>query len=338
MSRTGAEPRPPWQAVPLAIRRQVETLLGAPVVRAERVWGGYAPSPTFRLRLAGGRRVFLKGADQNDPNPQIYRTLERETRIYRELRHLIEPWAPAYYGDLRDGAWRVLLLEELGAASVPPWTAAKARVAALEHAAMHRQTWNANFPRWLPRARQWGPVTSRWNTVLDSAGELGGTASVAGARAGEAQQWLVRHGPALQRAAHRLSQARPPYALLHLDLRSDNIRFQGQRLRAFDWPYACAGPPEIDVAAFAQSVACEGGPSPEQFLAWYESGWVLRPALLDAAVAAIAGFFAYHAWRPDIPRLPRLRSIQRRQLRASLAWAARRSGLPEPAWLEAVPA
>ncbi len=35
--------------------------------------------------------------------------------------------------------------------------------------------------------------------------------------------------------------------------------------------------------------------------------------------------------------LPRLRSIQRRQLKATLAWAARRFGLPDPRWLSAVP-
>ena len=50
-------------------------------------------------------------------------------------------------------------------------------------------------------------------------------------------------------------------ALLHFDTRSDNLRLQsGGRLRLFDWPYASLGPPELDVAAFAQSITCEGGP------------------------------------------------------------------------------
>src|SRR5437773_2391921 len=57
---------------------------------------------------------------------------------------------------------------------------------------------------------------------------------------------------------------------------------------------------------------------------------------IDPVVAALAGFFAHHAWRPPIEGLPRLRSIQRRQLKASLAWAARRLDLPEPTWLAGV--
>ena len=60
-----------------------------------------------------------------------------------------------------------------------------------------------------------------------------------------------------------------PHVLLHLDTRSDNLRLQaGGRLRLFDWPYACLGPPEFDVAA-------------------------------------IAGDFAANAWREPIPGLPR---------------------------------
>ena len=37
------------------------------------------------------------------------------------------------------------------------------------------------------------------------------------------------------------------------------------------------------------------------------------------------------------PGLPRLRSVQRRQLKASLRWASQRLGLPYPSWLRAVP-
>ena len=43
------------------------------------------------------------------------------------------------------------------------------------------------------------------------------------------------------------------------------------------------------------------------------------------------------SWQPPLPGLPRLRSIQRRQLKACLAWATRRFALPEPRWLDAVP-
>jgi hypothetical protein len=105
----------------------------------------------------------------------------------------------------------------------------------------------------------------------------------------------------------------------------------------FDWPFASVGPAEFDVAAFAQGVAAEGGPAPERVVAWYEEVLPLRAVVLDASLAGIAGYFADRAWRPPMSGLPRLRSIQRRQLKASLAWAARRFALPEPRWLDVVP-
>src|SRR5690606_35852963 len=63
MSRTGVERKPTWKSVPLPVRRAVESALGAPVARAMRIWGGYSGTPTFRLRLADGRRAFMKGAN-----------------------------------------------------------------------------------------------------------------------------------------------------------------------------------------------------------------------------------------------------------------------------------
>lgn len=62
MSRRGAEQKSPWSAVPREVKDSVAGLLGSPVVRASPVYGGYAPSATFRVVLADGRRSFLKSA------------------------------------------------------------------------------------------------------------------------------------------------------------------------------------------------------------------------------------------------------------------------------------
>jgi len=80
----------------------------------------------------------------------------------------------------------------------------------------------------------------------------------------------------------------------------------------------------------------EGGPEPERVVAEYDLVLPLRPVALDAAIAGIAGYFADRAWRPAVPGLPRIRSVQRRQLKSTLAWAARHFDLPEPRWLAAV--
>ncbi|HYY55428.1 MAG TPA: phosphotransferase, partial [Candidatus Dormibacteraeota bacterium] len=172
---------------------------------------------------------------------------------------------------------------------------------------------------------------------LSRSGEIARTAGLAGRHTREAARWLATALPILRSREAALARIPRPFALLHFDTRSDNVRLLGDRLVMFDWPFASAGPVEFDVAAFAQAVTAEGGPQPERVLRWYEEVLPLRADALDASIAGIAGYFADRAWRPPMAGLPRLRSIQRRQLKATLAWAARRLGLPEPGWLEAVP-
>ncbi len=340
MARSGPEAKPEWQRVPAAMRAETGALLGAPVVRAERAYGSYGPSATFRLRLANGRRAFFKGVYPVGEGSALRWSLDREERVYERLGPLIAPWAPRYYGAVRHAGWHALLLEDLGPSTAPPWTAQLAETAMRAYGTFHQSTCGRPLPRWLPRAKGWASFAESWERLAAMPDGVAALAALAGDRNGEAGEWLERHMPALNGAAHRLAQVQRPYALLHLDTRSDNVRVQPGAetpLRLFDWPFACVGPPELDFAAFAQSVSGEGGPAPEQLTRWYAAVQPVREAALRASVAAIAGFFARNAWLPEAPELPRLRAVQRMQLRATLPWAARLLELPEPEWIEAVP-
>src|SRR5512143_4236489 len=104
MSRTGVEAKPPWSSVPAAVRAEVAARLDSPVRRAARIWGGYGPTPTFRLRLADGRGVFLKAVDPSS-NEFMQASHAREVRIYRELGRIIERWAPAFYNAFELDGW-----------------------------------------------------------------------------------------------------------------------------------------------------------------------------------------------------------------------------------------
>lgn len=334
----GAEAKPAWRAVPPAVRAEVERRLGAGVRRAVRTYGGYAPSATFRLSLEDGRSVFLKAAYPLPEDSPVQFAVDREERVYRGLHHLITPWAPAYYGSVVLGGWQALLLEDVGPATVPPWTPAKAGAAMVGYGALHRASFGAPLPGWLPR--RWRGFGATWQELWAVPEGPARLAELAGGRSGEASAWLAAHFGALDGAAQALSRVRGPYAVLHLDTRSDNIRVHpgaAVPLRVFDWPAAAAGPPELDVMAFVQSIVCEGGPAPEALLRWYAAEQPVRERVLALSAAAIAGFFARRAWQPDVPALPRLRSVQRRQLRASLRWAAQLLALPDPVWLAAVP-
>jgi phosphotransferase family enzyme len=334
VSRQGAEPKPPWSAVPEGIKDEVATILRSPVARAERVYGGYAPSATFRLKLANGKRAFFKASYPAPKGSGVRWFMDHEAQNYRTLERFIRPWAPLFYGSFERDGWHVLLLEDLGPRSVPPWTPAKARTAARSYARFHRKTWSKHLPRSLPRT---GYVEyARFWRTLSETGELARTASLARRRAEEAEEWLHVALPVLVAHERALERARPPFALLHFDTRSDNVRLHGDRLRIFDWPFASAGPAEFDVVAFCQAVAAEGGPEAERVLAWYEEVLRLRPKMIDASLAGIAGYFADRGWRPPIEGLPRVRRWQRAQMKECLRWAARRFDLPEPRWLEAM--
>lgn len=226
--------------------------------------------------------------------------------------------------------------EDLGPATVPPWSRAASRGAFRAHADFHRSTLGRSLPAWLPQPGQYLAGESTTWERLAASGDLEHVAGLAGAAAADALGWLREVTPALSAAAQRLARVGSPHALLHGDTRSDNLRWTRGRLCLVDWPHAGIGPAEFDLAAFAQSVAVEGGPKPERLVAWYAERAPVREDVLDEAVAAIAGFFADAAWRPDIPGLPRLRPFQRAQLRVSQAWAARRLRLPAPDWLESI--
>lgn len=334
MSRHGAEPKPAWSAVPQEVKERVAKVLGSTVARAERVYGGYAPSATFRLKLANGKRAFFKASYPAPKGSGVLWFMNQEARNYRTLERFISPWAPRFYGSFGRDGWHVLLLEDLGPRSVPPWTSAKARAAARSYARFHRKTRGKRLPRSLPRT---GHVEhARFWRTLAKTGEIARTAALARRRSADAEEWLAVALPVLVAHERQLEHVPPPFALLHFDTRSDNVRLHGDRLRIFDWPFACAGPAEFDVVAFCQAVAAEGGPTAERVLGWYEEVLRLRPEIVDASLAGIAGYFADRGWRPPIEGLPRVRRWQRTQLKECLRWSARRFDLPEPCWLDAV--
>jgi hypothetical protein len=108
-------------------------------------------------------------------------------------------------------------------------------------------------------------------------------------------------------------------ALLHGDVRSDNLCMRDGRAVLVDWNWACRGAPALDLIAWLPSLHHEGGPPP----------WELAPG--EGALAALlAGFFLEHAGRDPIPQAPHVRQLQRDQGVVALAWACHELGLPPP--------
>jgi aminoglycoside phosphotransferase (APT) family kinase protein len=108
-------------------------------------------------------------------------------------------------------------------------------------------------------------------------------------------------------------------ALVHLDIRSDNVCIGGSGALVIDWNHAAIANPDLDIAAWLPSLHAEGGPLPESILAEAPS-----------FAAWIAGFFSARAGLPDIAEAPHVRPLQLMQARTALSWAARALGLPPP--------
>jgi aminoglycoside phosphotransferase (APT) family kinase protein len=234
---------------------------------------------------------------------------------------------------VQEGGWHALLLEDVGPKTAPPWTHALTRQAMRAYAGFHQASLGADLPAWLPRfSAEDGRIT--WQSIAEQTDDLREVAALAGACADDALRWLRRAEPLFTRLLASAATIPGPHALLHFDTRSDNLRLQDGRLRLFDWPAVEVGAVEIDVVAFAQSITVEGGPAPEQSIAWY--GAPLRPDAVDVALAWLIGFFALRGWQPEIPGLPRLRPFQRKQLATLLDWSARRFHLPTPIWTAAL--
>jgi aminoglycoside phosphotransferase (APT) family kinase protein len=129
------------------------------------------------------------------------------------------------------------------------------------------------------------------------------------------RDWLDEALPALLRAAAECDLGGG--ALLHFDVRSDNLCFRAGRAILVDWNLAAVGNPLLDAVFWLPSLHLEGGPQP----------WELVPDS-EGFAALVAGFFASRAGLPPPPTAPTVRDFQRRQAAVALPWAARELGLP----------
>ena len=249
-------------------------------------------------RTGGGRSAFVKiGATALTAD-----WFRAEWRNYQALRGW---FLPKVLGFDDDGERPALALEDLSAADwPPPWT--DERVAAVLDA--------------LAAIRDTRPPDHLHRRALDSGADWQGIAADPGRFLSLglcSADWLTAALPSLIAAASSAPLAGD--ALVHLDIRSDNLCFRAGRAIVIDWNHAQLGNPELDVAFWLPSLHAEGGPPPQSILPH-------APAL----AAWVAGFFCAGAASPPIVDAPHVRPLQLMQSRTALPWAARALGLPPP--------
>ncbi len=273
--------------------------LGRRAAGWRRVPRGYSQAERIVVTLDDGGSAFVKGAVDSFSAAW----LRIEHSLYSDVR---APFMPELRGWQDDGEAPFLVLEDLSAALwPPPWTPALVGrvIETLRSVAAHAP------PAWCESMEHRRAWLEGWPRV--------GRDPQPFLRLGLASEdWLVRSIDTLA-AAERLAPLAGD-ALLHNDVRSDNLCVVGDRVVLIDWNWACRGNATVDVAGWLPSLAMEGGPEPESILP-------REPEL----AALISGYYAAHAGLPPpVGVSTALRALQLAQLRTSLAWTIRALRLP----------
>jgi aminoglycoside phosphotransferase (APT) family kinase protein len=117
-------------------------------------------------------------------------------------------------------------------------------------------------------------------------------------------------------------------ALLHLDIRSDNVLLtETDEVVFVDWANATVGAPWVDHVLMLPSVTFEGGPPPEDMVAASSHVAGAGEDAVTAVVVAFAGYLTARAREPAPPGLPWVRGFQAAQGEIARAWVAERTGL-----------
>ena len=278
--------------------QRIRKITGQPAVNFQEIQRGYTPAKRLVVSLADGSSVFIKVATTE----LTAGWLRNEQRIYQALSG---PFMPAYIGWDDHPAFPLLMLEDLSAAFwPPPWS--EERIAQVVE--MLNAVANTPVPVPLASSGVFEALIQGWANVAQEPESFLSLGLVS-------DSWLQQALPILLNQPYEEAVAGD--ALLHLDVRSDNICFKADQAILIDWNNACLGNPKLDFGGWLPSLAAEGGPRPETIL---PDGQVIA--------ALVCGYFASRAGRPKIPDAPHVRDIQRVQLKTALPWTIRALDLP----------
>lgn len=279
---------------------RIERMAGKRVLQRRKTSGGYSTATREIVTFDDGSSAFIK-AGRDIPNSALATFIRREHEVYQTLRGDFLAHMLAFDDD---GVEPILMLEDLSHAHwPPPWQAqhidavltALKQVAPQAVATAHPIRETANLLQgWLAVAKDPTPFLSL------------GLATEA---------WLRAALPTLLNIDGET--AVDGDALLHVDVRSDNLCLLLDRAVLLDWNWVSTGNADFDIACWLPSLHAEGGPTPEAIL----------PHAPEFA-AILSGYFAECAGKPPIPQAPQVRVVQLQQLKTALPWAVRALGLP----------
>ncbi|MFC6706005.1 aminoglycoside phosphotransferase family protein [Flexivirga alba] len=291
---------------PDRVRAWAGQQIGGEIVSVIDCVGGMSPGPAARIRSASGATAFVKacGPELNPITPELLRD---EARILAALPG--HPSLPRLLDVYDDGEWVALLIEDLpGAVPDVPWSADNLRRASGVLSAV-RPVLDEVASEWVPLATESAPIlTDGWKLLAD--------------RLDQVDPWWAKHHDQLAGYAERAATLIDGKALLHWDVRADNLIFGTDRDVVIDWGQVRRGAPWMDHAMLAMDCAMSGSElSAATFFAQEPALAERDPSDLTSLMAAAAMTFAARSMDdppPGLPTIPATRARWAENLRLEL--------------------
>jgi aminoglycoside phosphotransferase (APT) family kinase protein len=300
-----------WQELPPNVRDAIERLNGSAVVEARTAHGGFSPGLASALTLADGRTVFAK-AISDDVTPGAADLYRRERDVLRALPPTLP--VPELLAESDDEGWVVLIYRHVGGRVPNPSRPEdlKAMLSTFEQLATLLTPSPISAPTF---EKSWAWQFDSWSRAKVAADAL----------AISIDPWISDNFEAVEATAAHWREATRGAALIHADLRADNMILTEHGIVVVDWPEACIAAPWLDAVLAAPSMAMfPGAPEPGSMIDNLPAAAAVEPDELTTAVAAMTGFFLCASVLPAIPALPTLRAFQREQGTIAASWLRRR--------------
>lgn len=301
--------RPAWSELPMAVRGRLEDALGAPVLAAVSQGSGFTPGFASRLRLADGRRVFVKAADAGTP------WLLNSYRLEAAKLAVIPAAVPAPRLQLvldepiGGTSWLILVFDDIeGQPPRRPWQPDEA-ASALGTAVIMAEALTPPPAGW-----EWGRLT---DGIFESPPDW---ASVR-----DRPDWAA-YTDALVAYADAGPEVLAGDTLVHFDCRDDNlIMDRAGRAWVCDWNWPAVGPRWADAVCLGISMFGDGLDA-ETLLAG--TGLITENdhEAVDCFLAVLTAFFLLQSMQPANPTSPYLRTHQTWYAEACGAWLKQRLG------------
>ncbi|WP_242511573.1 phosphotransferase family protein [Pengzhenrongella frigida] len=306
-----------WQDLPRHVRSRIAALAGAQVSSETSATSGFTPGFAAVLELGDGHEVFVKAvsAEQNPQAPDLAR---REIVVAGALPPEVP--APRLLWSHDDGTWVILGFDAVhGQSPEQPWRPAdldRVLVALADLAVARPLTPNGLLPVTDTMADDF----RGWRRIACAPD---GPRTHSAARFGERGVWVMAHLDQLADWESGWAVAAAGTALVHGDLRADNVMLDTDATWLVDWPLASLGAPWLDLAFMLPSVEMQGGGDADALFWAHPVAAGVEPHALRSVLAALAGHFTLASAQPAPIGVPNLRRFQQAQAVVALDWLRR---------------